>query len=252
MVSSANARWNAYYAHRDAGLKDELVLQYAPLVKYVVGRLAIGLPNILDFEDVLSYGTLGLIEAVDRFDPSKGVKFETYAIARIRGSIIDALRAVDRLPRSVRQKARQIEKATNELEAELGRPPTDAEIASRLDVSVERYQGWLIDASWATVSLDGLLDSRDYGQGGAQVELPDAAAHEEVTGGVEREELGKALAEAIRNLPSREQLVVALYYQDEMTMKEISHVLEISESRVCQLHAKAVSRLRSALNSALD
>ena len=252
MVTSADTRWRAYLVDRDPGLKEQLILQYAPLVKYVVGRLAIGLPNIMDFEDVLSYGTLGLIEAVDRYDPTKGVKFETYAIARIRGAIIDALRALDRLPRSVRQKARQLEKATVELEAKLGRPPTDAEIAAQMDVSVERYHGMLVDASWATVSLDGLLDSQNYGEGSATVELPDANSHDDVIGGIEREELSKALVEAIQKLPDRERLVIALYYQDEMTMKEISHVLEISESRVCQLHAKAVGRLRLSLRRAFD
>ncbi len=251
MVTAGQARWNAYLVDRDPSLKDELVMQYAPLVKYVVGRLAIGLPNIMDFEDVLSYGTLGLIEAVDRFDPTKGVKFETYAIARIRGAIIDALRSLDRLPRSVRQKARQIEKANVELETTLGRPPTPDEIAQHLGVSVDKYHDMLIDASWTTVSLDGLLDNQDYGEGSAPVELADVNAHDEVIGGIERDEMGRVLAESVVNLPERERLVVSLYYQDEMTMKEISRVLSISESRVCQLHAKAVSRLRIAMREAL-
>ncbi len=252
MVTGVDTRWNDYVIARDSGLKEQLILQYAPLVKYVVGRLAIGLPNIMDFEDVLSYGTLGLIEAVERYDPSKGVKFETYAIARIRGAIIDALRALDRLPRSVRQKAREMEKVTAELEATLGRPPTDAEIAEGMGVSVERYHSIIVDASWSTVSLDGLLDSQDYGENAATVELPDTNSHDEVTGGVEQEELVVALTEAVRHLPEREGLVISLYYQDEMTMKEISQVLQISESRVCQLHAKAVGRLRLTLRRAFD
>ncbi len=251
MVAARQARWNGYVIDRDPHVKDELVMQYAPLVKYVVGRLAIGLPNIMDFEDVLSYGTLGLIEAVDRFDPTKGVKFETYAIARIRGAIIDALRSLDRLPRSVRQKARQIEKATVELETTFGRPPTTAEVADHLGVSVDKYQNMLIDASWTTVSLDGLLDNQNYGEGGAPVELEDVNAHSEVIGGIERDETGRILAEAVINLPERERLVVSLYYQDDMTMKEVSRVLSISESRVCQLHARAVSRLRIAMHEAL-
>lgn len=252
MVTSVDTRWNDYVTDRDSGLKEQLILQYAPLVKYVVGRLAIGLPNIMDFEDVLSYGTLGLIEAVERYDPSKGVKFETYAIARIRGAIIDALRALDRLPRSVRQKARELEKVTVELSATLGRPPTDAEIAEGMGVSVERYHSIIVDASWSTVSLDGLLDSQDYGENAATVELPDTNSHDDVTGGVEQEELVAALTDAVRHLPEREGLVISLYYQDEMTMKEISQVLQISESRVCQLHAKAVGRLRLTLRRAFD
>lgn len=251
MVTAGQARWNAYLVDRDPELKEELVLQYAPLVKYVVGRLAIGLPNIMDFEDVLSYGTLGLIEAVERYDPTKGVKFETYAIARIRGAIIDALRSLDRLPRSVRQKARQIEKATTELETSFGRPPTDTEVAQHLGIAIGKYQDMLIDASWTTVSLEGLLDNQDYGESNTSVELADANAHDEVIGGIEREEMGRILAQAVLNLPERERLVVSLYYQDEMTMKEISKVLSISESRVCQLHSKAVSRLRTAMREAL-
>ena len=233
-------------------MKEDLILQYAPLVKHVVGRLAIGLPNIMDYEDVLSYGTLGLIEAVERFDQTKGVKFETYAISRVRGAIIDALRALDRLPRSVRQKAKQVEQATTALEKTLGRPPTPFEVAENLGVSVERYHGMIVDSSSSTVSLDGLLDTQEYGEGSAPVQIADGDAHDEVIGGVEREELSEILADSVRELPERERLVVSLYYQDEMTMREISKVMQISESRVCQLHAKAVSRLRTALHKSFE
>ena len=133
--------------------RDAAIRQYAPLVKYVVGRLAIGLPAILDYEDILSYGTIGLIEAMDRFDASKGVKFETYAISRIRGAIIDALRALDRLPRSVRQKVRKLEKINIDLTADLGREPNDAEVAEQMGMTVEAYRQTLVDASWVTVSV---------------------------------------------------------------------------------------------------
>ena len=245
---TAEAKWNAYLADRNPGPREQLILQYAPLVKYVVGRLAIGLPNTMDFEDAVSYGTLGLIEALERYDPTRGVKFETYAIARIRGAIMDALRTLDRLPRSVRQKERQIEKVTAELEAALGRPPAEEEVAQRMEVSLDRYRGMLVDIGWSTVSLEGLLHKHDYGESVPPVQLADAAAHEEVIGGIERKELTTALAEAVGKLPERERLIIALYYQDEMKMKEISRILEVSESRVCQLHGKAVNWLRMALH----
>src|SRR6185369_14225314 len=155
-----------------ASQRDAAIQQYAPLVKYVVGRLAIGLPAILDYEDILSYGTIGLIEALDRFDGSKGVKFETYAISRIRGAIIDALRALDRLPRSVRQKVRRLEQVTVQLTADLGREPTDQELAAGMGLTREQYNTMLVDSSWVTVSLDGLLDRDDANEGPSSTEMP--------------------------------------------------------------------------------
>jgi len=226
--------------------RDALIEQYAPLVKYVVGRLAIALPAILDYEDILSYGTIGLIEALDRYDPSKGVKFETFAIARIRGAIIDALRALDRLPRSVRQKAKKLDQVTAQLTNELGREPTDEEIALALGVDLETYHQTLIDTSWVTVSLDGLLD-RDEQTDTGMTDLPADPNQEDFTLDIERRQLREALARAIRALPEREALILSLYYRDELTMREIAEILEISESRVCQLHARALSRLRARL-----
>ena len=227
--------------------REAAIRQYAPLVKYVVGRLAIGLPAILDYEDILSYGTIGLIEAFDRFDGSKGVKFETYAISRIRGSIIDALRALDRLPRSVRQKAKRLEAITLELTAANGREPTDAEIAELMGMTIEQYNQTLVDTSWVTVSLDGLLDRDDQSDGSSSAELPADPGQEDFTERMEKRQMLDALTGAIKTLPEREWLIVSLYYKDEMTMKEIAHILEISESRVCQLHGRALSRLRVRL-----
>lgn len=226
--------------------RDRLIEQYAPLVKYVVGRLAIGLPAILDYEDILSYGTIGLIEALDRFDPGKGVKFETYAISRIRGAIIDALRSLDRLPRSVRQKAKRLEQATNELTVALGREPTDEELASAAGMTLPQYHRALVDASWVTVSLDGLLDRDDSGEG-SSTELPASPDAEDFTHRLEKRQLIEALADSVRTLPERELLIVSLYYKEEMTMKEIAQILDISESRVCQLHGRALGRLRARL-----
>lgn len=237
--------WERYIASRDDKLREALILQYAPLVKYVMGRLAISLPAIIDYEDILSSGTIGLIEAVERFDNEKGVKFETYAISRIRGAIIDALRTLDRLPRSVRQKAKESTQAILQLTTDLGRDPTEEEVAASLGLPVETYRKHLIDASWVTVSLDAMGSGDDDEEGGGSamgVADPDA---EDFSVGMERQELIGDLSDAIRELPDREQLILSLYYKDELTMREVSKVLGISESRVCQLHARALTRMRT-------
>ncbi|HXU24855.1 MAG TPA: FliA/WhiG family RNA polymerase sigma factor [Tepidiformaceae bacterium] len=227
--------------------RDAAIKQYAPLVKYVVGRLAIGLPAILDYEDILSYGTIGLIEALDRFDGSKGVKFETYAISRIRGAIIDALRALDRLPRSVRQKAKRLDIVTVDLTAANGREPTDEEVAEGMGMTLTQYHQTLVDCSWVTVSLDGLLDRDENNEGSGASDLHADPNEEDFTQRLEKRQMLDALTGAVKGLPEREWLIVSLYYRDEMTMKEIAQILEISESRVCQLHGRALSRLRSRL-----
>lgn len=234
-------------ARNPQGERDAAIRQYAPLVKYVVGRLAIGLPAILDYEDILSYGTIGLIEALDRFDDSKGVKFETYAISRIRGAIIDALRSLDRLPRSVRQKAKRMEQATLDLTAANGREPTDEEIAGAMGLTLHQYNQTLIDCSWVTISLDGLLDRDENNDGGATTEMPADPNQEDFTHRLEKRQMLDALTGAVKGLPEREWLIVSLYYRDEMTMKEIAQILDISESRVCQLHGRALGRLRTRL-----
>lgn len=241
-MATARAASAPLFEDREAAIR-----QYAPLVKYVVGRLAIGLPAILDYEDILSYGTIGLIEALDRFDGSKGVKFETYAISRIRGAIIDALRSLDRLPRSVRQKARRLEQIHVEFEREHGREPTDEEAAQLMGLTPEQYNQALIDASWVTVSLDGLLDRDNNEDGTAPTELPADPNEEDFTERLEKRQLLDALTAAIKTLPEREWLIISLYYRDEMTMKEIAQILDISESRVCQLHGRALGRLRARL-----
>src|SRR5690349_7173451 len=194
--------------------RDATIQQYAPLVKYVVGRLAIGLPAILDYEDILSYGTIGLIEALDRYDDSKGVKFETYAISRIRGSIIDALRSLDRLPRSVRQKAKKIEQIHVSYSLEHGREPTDEEVAAAMGLTIEQYNTALVDCSWVTVSLDGLLDRDNSDDGSAPTELPADPNEEDFTQRLEKRQLIDALSGAIKQLPEREWLIVSLYYKD--------------------------------------
>ena len=243
-----NARlWAQYAKKRDPQLREQLILQYSPLVKYVMGRLAITLPAIIDYEDVLSFGNIGLIEAVERFDHTKGVKFETYAIARIRGAIIDALRSLDRLPRSVRQRAKSSEQATQHLTNELGRQPTDDEVAEALGLDPDTYRQHLINASWVTISLDatgGGGEDDEAEPGAFRVADPDAEVADER---LEQHELVGDLASEIRQLSEREQLILSLYYQEEMTMRSVAEVLGISESRVCQLHARALTRLRQGI-----
>ena len=237
--------WARYVKDREPEVREQLILQYAPLVKYVMGRLAISLPAILDYEDILSFGTIGLIEAVERFEPDKGVKFQTYGISRVRGSIIDALRSLDRLPRSVRQKAKSADAAILALTNKLGREPTEDEIAESMGITSQVYRKLLVDSSWITVSLDAASHS-DGEEDGGEIGVADPDA-EEVTAGIERQELIGELGEAIQELPDREQVVLSLYYKEELTMREVSKVLGISESRVCQLHARALTRLRTGI-----
>jgi RNA polymerase sigma factor FliA len=242
-----DAMWHSYIAKREPQMRERIIVQYAPLVKYVVGRLALNLPTVIDSDDVISYGTIGLIDAVERFDPSRGIKFETYAIARIRGAIIDALRQLDQIPRTARQRAREIEAAMIELEERFKRPPTDEEVAKHLNMDVEKYREACVRTNVTTTSLDALLSTDDEDGGGGKAyafedrDSPDPAA------ATERREAEKALVLAVKKLPERERLVLSLYYYEELTMKEISRVMEISESRVCQLHAQAILRLRATM-----
>jgi len=249
MAHATNVTRSARAAAHHRASRDATIQQYTPLVKYVVGRMAVGIPALLDHEDILAYGTIGLIEAVDRYDGSKGVRFETYAITRIRGAILDALRALDRLPRSVRQKARQIDAATTQLQLSLERHPTDAEVAEALGFSLAQYHRALVDSSWVTMSLDRAYDADDEaGRAPLEAAIADPGS-DSFVGAVEHRELLAALADAVRALPERELLTVSLYYEEGLTMREIAAVLEISESRVCQLHSRAIGRLRTAMAS---
>jgi RNA polymerase sigma factor for flagellar operon FliA len=204
---------------------------------------------MLDYEDILSYGTIGLIEALDRYDGSKGVKFETYAMNRIRGAIIDAFRALDRLPRSVRQKARRFDSAHAALLLELGREPTERELAQALDMTLAQYRQALIDCSWVTVSLD-TVHERDDQETGTGFELRANPEEENFTRFLERQQTLQSLCDALGVLPEREFLIVSLYYKEGMTLKEIAQVLDVSESRVSQLRERALQRLRTEMGQA--
>lgn len=244
---NGHEKWMLYKATGDRQLREELILQYAPLVKYVSGRMAIGLPAVLESEDILSHATIGLIDAVERFDPTRGLKFETYAIPRIRGSILDAVRRLGMTPRGAKRKLREIDNAAAILEEKLGRMPTDEEVASHLGISIEEYGRVLLESGFALVQLDSMPGtSEDDDFPSLSEVLEDTSAPNPLAEAM-RHELREALIGALKELPERDRLVITLYYYEELTLKEISHVLEVSESRVCQLHTRALMKLRRSL-----
>jgi RNA polymerase sigma factor for flagellar operon FliA len=248
------ALWRDYRATGDDArkkeLRDRLILTYAPLVKFVAGRLGASLPSHVDEQDLVSYGLLGLIGAIERFDPEREIKFETYAISRIRGSIIDELRSLDWVPRSVRTRAREIERAIAELERRLLRAPTDEEIADKLGITTDELEESLTDISRSSMaSIDEIWTPS---AGGDQIALIDTIEDEHGPNpelDLEQGEMREALGEAIVRLPEREKLVITLYYYEELTLREIGEVLGVTESRVSQLHTKAVLRLKARLSS---
>ncbi len=240
------ALWQAYGQHRDATLRDRLVLHYAPLVKYVAGRVGTGLPAHVDIADLVQSGVFGLWDAIDRFEPERGLKFETYAMQRIRGAILDELRAQDWVPRTVRSRAREVERALERLESRLQRSATDAEVAAELDVSVADLRELYAQLQLTSViALDELMA---VGRGGTSIAemLPDDTA-QEPGALLDSVESRRLLAEAVSQLTDRDRVVVSLYYFENLTLAEIGRVLGVTESRVCQLHTRAVLRLRSKM-----
>jgi RNA polymerase sigma factor for flagellar operon FliA len=234
----------------DGTARDELVVKYAPLVKYVIGRMAISLPAAMDSDDVLSAGTVGLLHAVDRFDPDQGVRFETYALQRIRGAIIDTIRSLSPLSRGAGRRARLLDETTSALAQRLGRAPTQEELARELGVDQAELGRMLLESAHVIVSLDGASGGGDEdGDVPSLRDLlhdPDEASTDEV---VEENELVEKLGSAIDALPPRDRLVLNLYYHEELTLKEISRVIEVSESRVSQIHTAAVMKLRGLLRT---
>jgi RNA polymerase sigma factor for flagellar operon FliA len=242
--------WRRYKGTGDDRARERLVVAYSPLVKYVAGRMSSGLPAHVEEADLISYGLIGLINAIERFDLAREIKFETYAIPRIRGAIIDELRSLDWVPRSVRARAREIERANAKLEAKLQRAPSDEEMSAELGISMEDFQESLIQISNSTIAaLDELWSVSD--SSGDQVSLldtlhdPEAPDPEKL---LDATELKDRVADAIARLPEREKLVIALYYYENLTLREIGEVLGVTESRISQLHTKAVLRLRSHLS----
>jgi RNA polymerase sigma factor for flagellar operon FliA len=237
--------WAAYKrgACRDA--RDQLILHYSPLVHYVAGRVAVGLPRSVDRSDLVSYGVFGLIDAIDKFEPERGYRFETYAIARIKGNMVDELRSLDWVPRSVRRKARAIEDASHKLEHELHRPPSDEELADCLGMTGHQLRHALAQVALINlVTFDAMVGAATDGDEPMTVGDLLVDGDDGPVALVELAEMRRHLADAIERLPERERVVVSLYYFDGLTLAEIGEVLGVTESRVCQIHGKAVLHLR--------
>jgi RNA polymerase sigma factor for flagellar operon FliA len=249
-ADALRALWVEYKETADPRARERLILHYAPLVKYVAGRVGVGLPPNIEQADLVSYGIFGLINALDRFELDREIKFETYAISRIRGAIIDELRAIDWVPRSVRSKAREVERAYSRLESTLHRAPTDAEIG----IAVEDLHQIFSQVSFVNVvALDELLSAG--GEKGDKLSLVDTLEDhraEDPVAAFESEETKYLLAGAINQLPEREKIVVTLYYYEGLTLAEIGQVLGVTESRICQMHTKAVLQLRGKLADTRD
>ena len=246
--------WRDYKSTKEERLRERLILHYSPLVKYVAGRVGVGLPPNIEQADLVSYGIFGLIDAIEKFDLERAIKFETYAISRIKGAIIDELRSIDWIPRSVRYKAREVEKAYAALEAKLHRSPTEAEVAGELGIKLEDLHAIFSQVSFVNVvALDELLSAG--GEKGDKLSLVDTLEDtkaEDPVAAFETEETKYLLAKAINTLPEREKIVVTLYYYEGLTLAEIGQVLGVTESRICQMHTKAVLQLRGKLADQKD
>jgi RNA polymerase sigma factor for flagellar operon FliA len=244
-----NKLWQEYAKTKSVEIREMLIVEYAQLVKLVAGRMSMYLGYNVEYDDLVGYGIFGLIDAIDKFDCNKNVKFESYASLRIRGSILDHIRKMDWLPRSVRQKQKKIDAAMSKIEAEKGRLATDEEIAEELEIGMDELISWQ-----EQTKASNLISLDEYTESGSEVAMDSVNnAHfdqpEEV---LEKEELKVKLVEAIDSLTDKEKSVITLYYYEEMTLKEISLVLGVSESRVSQLHTKAVNRMRKTLGEYLD
>ncbi len=240
--------WREFKSGEDQKLRERLILHYSPLVKYVAGRVGAGLPSNIEQSDLVSYGIFGLIDAIQKFDIDRAIKFETYAISRIRGAIIDELRAIDWIPRSVRSKARDVERAYATLEGKLRRTPSEAEVAAELGISVPDLQAIFGQVSFVNVlALDEMLNGGDKGDQLSLVDTLEDTRAEDPVQAFENEEMKHLLAGAINHLPEREKIVVTLYYYEGLTLAEIGQVLGVTESRICQMHTKAVLQLRSKM-----
>lgn len=237
--------WDRWLRRRSSAARDHLIVHYSPLVKFVAGRVGAGLPSSVDPGDLVSSGVFGLIDAIERFDPERGVKFETFAVPRIRGAVYDGLRQLDWVPRSVRSRAREVERSFSELEHQLGRSPSDEELAAHLRISTEELARWLSAIASTTVGpLDRAIAA------GAEPAADDGPGSGSPSAVLEDRELSRIMREEIRKLPEREKLVLSLYYDEGLTLAEIGGVLGVTESRVSQIHTKSVLHLRSRLAAA--
>lgn len=236
--------WEMYQANQTSELREQIILAYAPLVKVVAGRLSMYLGYNVEYEDLVSYGIFGLIDAIDKFDYGKGIKFETYASLRIRGAILDQIRKMDWIPRSLRQKQKKIDAAVSKIEANTGKTASDAQIASELGISDEEYVSWQEQANLTNIiSLDEFAENN----GEKGLDTIRGNTFEEPEQVMEKSEMKRMLAETLETLTDNEKKVVLLYYYEEMTLKEISSIMEVSESRVSQLHTKALKKMKGQL-----
>ena len=247
---SEDELWIEYKKTRDTSIRELFIVKYAPLVKYVAGKVAIGMPGNVEFDDLVGYGVFGLLDAIDKYDPEKNVKFNTYAVTRIRGAIFDELRSIDWVPRSVRQQSREVEEAIADLEARLGRAATDGEIARELGMSVDEFQQVLLKISGTSVI--SLTDLRFGSEDAEQVSVADTieapvSLNPDVI--VEREEMRRIIVNAINELSDREKKVLIMYYYEDMTLREIGRVLKVTESRVSQIHTGANAKLKAKLTN---
>jgi len=242
---SVTRQWEAWRFSGDLEIREQLLSRYLPLVRNVAGRMALGFPKSVELPDLVSTGVIGLMEAFKNFDPERGVKFETFAVPRIRGAILDELRSLDWVPRSTRAKAREIDRSTHRLENKFGRVPTKTELAEDLKLSMAELHDALDDVSGTTIlSLDELVYREEDNRQVPRVETLECRDRESVLGDIERQELRAFLINSISNLTEQEKFVIALYYFEELTLREIGDTMKISESRVSQIHTKSVGKLR--------
>lgn len=243
IIDKKERMWIEYSNTKSDTVRQDLIIEYVPLVKVVAGRLAIYLGSNVEYDDLVSYGIFGLIDAIDKFDYGKGIKFETYASLRIRGAILDQIRKMDWIPRSVRQKQKSISEAAKKLEAMLGPNYSDSDMANELGISEDEYNIWLTQTNVSNISsLDDIMeqghDVKNSGSGTGSIDPENS---------VMKEELKQQLTQALSALTEKEKTVVLLYYYEELTLKEISRAMEVSESRVSQLHSKALVKMRGFL-----
>ena len=247
---SEEENWINYRKTRDPKIREAFIKQYAPLVKYVAGKVAMGMPNNVEFDDLVGFGVFGLIDAIDKYDPAKNVKFKTYAVTRIRGAIFDELRQIDWVPRSVRQKTREIEATISALEAQLGRTASDQEIAGALGMNEDTYLKTIQKISGTSIlSLNDVWFSGDEKDRVSIVDSIESPSSLNPDVMVEKEVIRQVIITAINELPDKEKKILILYYYEDLTLKDIGKVLEVTESRVSQLHTKAILRLRSKLTN---
>ena len=242
--------WEQYKKNQSPEIREYFIVKYAPLTKYVAGKISNALPNHVEFEDIVGYGVFGLLDAIDKYDPDKGVQFNTYAVNRIRGAVYDELRSIDWVPRSIRQKTRQVEETVSDLEAKLGRSATNEEIAKSMGMTVTDYDDLLLKISNSSIisltSARYQSDVSDSAAVGDTLEAPNAYNPDVI---VEREEIKKIVIQAINELPEREKNVLIMYYYEDMTLKEIGKVLNVTESRVSQIHTSANIKLKAKLTN---